>query len=45
MKEALTGTELTDDEKAEIQSKVKDSISISGTTDTVAGKLPRQRMH
>ena len=39
VKEALTGTELTDDEKAEIQSKVKDSISISGTTDTVAGKI------
>ena len=39
VKEALTGTELTDDQKAEIQSKVKDSISISGTTDTVAGKI------
>ena len=39
MKEALTGTELTDDEKAEIQSKVKDSISISGTTDTASGKI------
>ena len=39
MKESLTGTELTDDEKAVIQSKVKDSISISGTTDTVAGKI------
>ena len=39
VKEALTGTELTDDEKAEIQSKVKDSISISGTTDTASGKI------
>ena len=39
VKEALAGTDLTDDQKAEIQSKVKDSISISGTTDTVAGKI------
>ena len=39
VKEALAGTELTDDQKAEIQSKVKDSISISGTTDTAAGKI------
>ena len=37
--EALAGTNLTDDEKVEIQSKVKDSISISGTTDTAAGKI------
>lgn len=39
VKEALAGTELTDDQKAEIQSKVRDSISISGTTDTAAGKI------
>ena len=32
VKEALAGTDLTDDQKAEIQSKVKDSISISDTT-------------
>ena len=37
--EALAGTELTDDQKAEIQSKVKDSISISGTTDMASGKI------
>ena len=39
VKEALAGTELTDDQKAEIQSKVKDSISISGTTDAASGKI------
>ena len=39
MKEALAGTELTDDQKAEIQSKVRDSISISGTTDAASGKI------
>lgn len=39
VKEVLAGIELTDDQKAEIQSKVKDSISISGTTDTAAGKI------
>ena len=39
VKEALAGTDLTDDQKAEIQSKVKDSISISGTTDTASGKI------
>lgn len=39
MKEALAGTDLTDDQKAEIQSKVKDSISISDTTDTASGKI------
>lgn len=39
VKEALAGTDLTDDQKAEIQSKVKDSISISDTTDTASGKI------
>lgn len=39
VKEALAGTELTDDQKAEIQSKVRDSISISGTTDAASGKI------
>ena len=39
VKEALAGTDLTDDQKAEIQSKVKDSISISDTTDTASGKV------
>lgn len=39
VKEALAGTNLTDDEKAEIQSKVKDSIAISGTTDAASGKI------
>ena len=39
VKEALAGTNLTDDEKAEIQSKVKDSIAISGTTETASGKI------
>ena len=39
VKEALAGTDLTDDQKAEIQSKVKDSISISGTTDTASGNI------
>jgi len=39
VKEALAGTELTDDQKAEIQSKVKDSISISGTTEAASGKI------
>lgn len=37
--EALAGTNLTDDEKAEIQSKVRDSIAISGTADTASGKI------